>query len=712
MTTLYDANGAPVIVGRELGRGGEGAVFELPSEPEIVAKVYHEAVSQDKQAKLAAMSTMVTPAITGVAAWPLRTLHADRRGGPVVGFVMPSVSSWPNIHCLYSPVERKRRFPEVRWSFLIHAARNAASAFETLHRHGVVIGDVNQSNVVVNPKKAEVRLVDCDSFQVHAKGRTHLCEVGIAHFTPPELQNLPFRGVVRTDNHDAFGLAVLCFHMLFMGRHPFAGRFLGAADMPIERAIAEHRFAYGVVARQRQMLPPPDSLPFECVGPGVTKLFELAFAGSASARPAPTHWVTALETLERNLQRCSAEPTHEYHSSVARCPWCTLETRSVFYFIGLYTRRTPGGVFDLAAAWAAITRIARPELPTLPSAISVAASRRSVLTNYRRAVGNAPLPIALIIIAAVALTGSYGVAIAAIICTIYLATRYGFSEDRNLRRALKTAEAHWHDISTRLQASARTGPFEHKLSELQRAHDEYLRLQREQHAELARLEASKRQVQLHAFLERFRIDTARITGIGPGRAATLSSYGIETAADLERSRIQSVPGFGEKRAKDLLAWRASVETRFVFNPSTQVPESMKAAIRKTFEGQLQTLQEVLHSGADVLEAIRRDVVRAHEMLRSEGTTIATEYSRAKSALSFRRLDVIPLPALVQPFRPTMVSQSPTVAPVPPRIVRPVVTSPSTPTCPRCGKSLVPRRGRHGPFWGCSSYPGCRYTRSR
>jgi hypothetical protein len=30
-------------------------------------------------------------------------------------------------------------------------------------------------------------------------------------------------------------------------------------------------------------------------------------------------------------------------------------------------------------------------------------------------------------------------------------------------------------------------------------------------------------------------------------------------------------------------------------------------------------------------------------------------------------------------------------------------------CPRCGGTLVLRQGAHGPFYGCSNYPGCRYT---
>lgn len=30
-------------------------------------------------------------------------------------------------------------------------------------------------------------------------------------------------------------------------------------------------------------------------------------------------------------------------------------------------------------------------------------------------------------------------------------------------------------------------------------------------------------------------------------------------------------------------------------------------------------------------------------------------------------------------------------------------------CPKCGNTLVKRQGKYGPFWGCSSYPVCRYT---
>src|SRR5260370_42396912 len=69
-----------------------------------------------------------------------------------------------------------------------------------------------------------------------------------------------YKGVVRTPNHDNFGLAVVAFQMLFMARHPFSGRFLGTGEMPMERAISEYRFAYGSNSTTIQMEPPPASL--------------------------------------------------------------------------------------------------------------------------------------------------------------------------------------------------------------------------------------------------------------------------------------------------------------------------------------------------------------------------------------------------------------------------------------------------------------------
>ena len=93
------------------------------------------------------------------------------------------------------------------------------------------------------------------------------CEVGVAHFTPPELAGRNLHELQRTTNHDCFGLAVLIFHLLFLGRHPYAGRFLGIEDMPIERAIHEHRFAFGHKAAECKCRGRRIRLPLDEVAP-------------------------------------------------------------------------------------------------------------------------------------------------------------------------------------------------------------------------------------------------------------------------------------------------------------------------------------------------------------------------------------------------------------------------------------------------------------
>ena len=42
---------------------------------------------------------------------------------------------------------------------------------------------------------------------------------------------------------------------------------------------------------------------------------------------------------------------------------------------------------------------------------------------------------------------------------------------------------------------------------------------------------------------------------------------------------------------------------------------------------------------------------------------------------------------------------------------PAEAAKSVPKCPKCGNVLRKRSGRYGDFWGCMSYPECRYTRN-
>lgn len=154
-----DQHGRNITLGKKIGTGGEGAVYEIVGVADFVAKIYHQPATQEKAAKLAAMAQLATPEILKFAAWPKATLHPNRSGS-TYGLILPRIKESHEIHELYSPAHRKTRFPRADWRFLLRTARNCAAAFSTLHDHNIVIGDVNQGNVFVSAH-AIVNLIDC-----------------------------------------------------------------------------------------------------------------------------------------------------------------------------------------------------------------------------------------------------------------------------------------------------------------------------------------------------------------------------------------------------------------------------------------------------------------------------------------------------------------------------------------------------------------------
>lgn len=378
MREVCDQDGAVVRLGEELGRGGEGAVFALPGSPDLVAKLYHQPPDPAKQQKLARMVEGIDDRLRSYAAWPERTLHR-REDGAVVGFTMQRITKRLPVHMLYSPAQRRELFPKARWDFLVFVARNLAAAFDTLHDHGHVLGDVNQGNALVG-EDSRVILIDCDSFQVRVGGIVHRCTVGVAHFTPPELQRVrSFDDIDRTANHDRFGLAVLLFHLLMGGRHPYSGvpqqDDVGHA---LEADIRDFRYAYAGDAHKRLLLPPPRSVPIDVLPPSISALFERAFTEpGVQARPSARDWVTALDALRAQMTQCPSQPLHVYSRHRSACPWCELEHRRVVLF-GVPSRiaghpRAPE--FDVGALRRKVEMLALPaplamSLPPMPSGMS------------------------------------------------------------------------------------------------------------------------------------------------------------------------------------------------------------------------------------------------------------------------------------------------------------------------------------------------------
>ena len=322
----YRANGHLIALGAQVGAGGEARIFRVATDSHLVAKVYHQPTPLHA-AKLRAMlanpprDPTVSQGHISIA-WP-RELILDSAGSPV-GFLMPRIDftrTNPLLR-LYNPRDRLDKIPGFTWLYLLHAARNLASVVESLHARGHVVGDLNESNVLVS-SSALVTLVDCDSIQIPASGGQFFrCTVGKPEYTPPELQKRDFSSVDRNVSHDAFGLAVLVFMLLMEGFHPFAGVWHGSGEPTLEERIRVGAWPY---APNRLISPPPYAPPFDMLPAQVRSLFARALRegrGNPAGRPGPGEWKRVCDQVEQQLKQCPLNRQHVFSRHLARCPWC------------------------------------------------------------------------------------------------------------------------------------------------------------------------------------------------------------------------------------------------------------------------------------------------------------------------------------------------------------------------------------------------------
>ncbi|WP_210211142.1 helix-hairpin-helix domain-containing protein [Borborobacter arsenicus] len=370
-------------IDKRIGKGGEGEVFAIRNMPGFAVKTYLPGIVAEREKKIRAMVSARLADNASMVAFP-HQVAVDGRG-IFAGFVMRLVEKHKEIHELQTPSSRQKYFPKADYAFIVRVALNIARVFAQVHATGCVIGDINQRGILVSPT-ATVALIDADSFQVSDGAQRYLCVVGVPEYTPPELQGKSLKAIVRTIDHDAFGLAVCLFQLLCMDRHPFSGRFTGHGDMPLEKAIADYRFAYS--SRNTGMVPPPGTVRLHDFTPKIAQLFESAFSPNhMGKRPSAPTWVEALGELESALRVCSRNKLHRYARNAMECPWCRMENeygRPLFLDTDLTNVHVPNGRLDPAAGFVL-------DIPALLSAINGVSIPSSISVTIPPVAG-APLP--------------------------------------------------------------------------------------------------------------------------------------------------------------------------------------------------------------------------------------------------------------------------------------------------------------------------------
>ncbi|MBZ0315740.1 MAG: hypothetical protein K8L91_04915 [Anaerolineae bacterium] len=131
-------------------------------------------------------------------------------------------------------------------------------------------------------------------------------------------------------------------------------------------------------------------------------------------------------------------------------------------------------------------------------------------------------------------------------------------------------------------------------------------------------------------LGKHRIEDANIPRVGGGLRNRLASAGIETAADVEVSRLYTIEGIGETLANRLLEWRQDVENQIrqrAANNFDAMKRDQERKVMAHYQSERDRLKIAEKTTQKQLAQLQKDLVREQEDLEDYQAVNGWEYFR-------------------------------------------------------------------------------------
>ncbi len=334
----------------KLGSGGEGTVYAVEGNPDICVKIYHEQKrTPELEAKLKAMINAPPKDPTLAAGhysicWPTNVVYEDEACTKFLGFTMPRIdkNTFKEYHLLCdkpgvttSTCYRLEHFGTgFTYLHMYVVALNLASCVASIHNAGHAIGDLNDKNILVSTKDSKITIVDCDSFEIHAKDNNVFpCSVYMPEYSAPEV--ILHKDIKNRQESDRFALSILIFKLLMLNTHPYASRGSSVEHLntPGEK-IASGYYPYEEYA-DLDVNPPAYALPYELIPPNIKALFRRCFVEGQhepEKRPSAMEWFVAIKEnyeamtakVQNKLVMCGNNARHFFPTHLATCPWCAM----------------------------------------------------------------------------------------------------------------------------------------------------------------------------------------------------------------------------------------------------------------------------------------------------------------------------------------------------------------------------------------------------
>lgn len=241
----YYDNGEKAMLKEQVADGGEGIIYVL--ENGHAGKIYKEnRLTKFRRDKLIKM--MDIGDLDGYFCKPLKLLYNDEN--IFIGYEMEMldkkyVTLQKSVLQLSKPTFAKEKMPNWDRRTLAYVAKKLAKAVKVANDNGLIIGDLNSNNIMIditNSEKPDLKFVDFDSMQYDG----YPCPVYLINFTNPQIyirenSDAPnFGSFLRIIDDDMYALAVMIFRILMLNTEPFIGK--GNSDA--EEAMKAYNFAY------------------------------------------------------------------------------------------------------------------------------------------------------------------------------------------------------------------------------------------------------------------------------------------------------------------------------------------------------------------------------------------------------------------------------------------------------------------------------------
>lgn len=294
--------------GQPLGHGGQGEVYGAPNDQRLAVKIWNQQHRTPESVER----------VRALCRWFSRDprlglpieLALDGPGGNVIGFAMPR---FPGVvlFAVSNPLAGNLKGIAPTPLDRLGVAALVADCFHAIHRADLCVPDGNEANFLAEQNSSgwQVYAIDCDSYEFEARDSTGQLTrfettVGKEEYLAPELQAKNSHAA-HSEATDRFTLAVLIWHLLKGGAHPFTVSAPGSAKVPpLGELIRGGCWPY----RPVQPLPAgwrlvDAGIPWAAFPQEVRDLCERAFHdghGDPWKRPDAARWRDALSAWEQS----------------------------------------------------------------------------------------------------------------------------------------------------------------------------------------------------------------------------------------------------------------------------------------------------------------------------------------------------------------------------------------------------------------------------